>query len=99
MSSHALVNGPAKFFSARMQPTSSQTIFSDLRSMQLASDLTNLLSDSRVTRLQMYIVMICLHETREWHEKFVLKLACHMCVNVKLKLSCTVGKARNATYK
>ena len=34
--------------------------------------------------------MIFSRVTCKWHKKFVQKLACHMCVNVKLKLSCTV---------
>ena len=41
----------------------------------------------------MYILMIFLHVTHEWNEKFVQKLVCHTRVNVKFKLSCTVANS------
>ena len=84
-----LPKGSTNLFSARVQLASSKTnLFTPC--VQLASDLINLSSYSRVTCMQMYILMICSRATREWHEKFVHKVACYTCVNAKFKLSCTV---------
>ena len=84
-----LVIGPTNLFSAHVQHASSLTNLFRPR-LQLMSDPINLLSDSRVTHVKLYILMVCLRETCEWHEKFVQKLSCHMCVNIKFKLSCTI---------
>ena len=84
-----LASGSTNLFSAHVQLTSSLKNFFRRR-VQLTSDLINLSSNFRVTHVQIYFLMICLCVTLEWHEKFVQKIACHTCVNVKFKLSCNV---------
>ena len=86
-----LVSGSTNLYSTRVQLASSpKNLFRPSPCMQLASDPINMSSKSRVTRMLMYILMICPSVTCEWHEKCVQKLMCHTLVNVKFKLSCTV---------
>ena len=59
--------------------------------VQLASDPINLSSYSRVTRMYMYILMICSRVTHEC----MRDLSYHTCVNVKFKLSCTVCEQKS----
>ena len=43
--------------------------------------------------------MICLYETRKWHEKFDLKFSSHTCVNVEFKLNCTIANFTTNAHK